>query len=60
VTAIDWDALPRLLSEQCDGHPGYSTAVYRLDHPGGGRSWLCQHCYIRALRITAPQPDSKP
>lgn len=46
---IDWDGLPRLLQELCDGHPGFAQVVYRFDHPGGSPSWLCQPCFIRAL-----------
>lgn len=46
---VDWEALPRLLQELCDGHLDYAVAVYRYDRPGGGHSWLCQACFIRAL-----------
>lgn len=42
----DWDSLPRLLQELCDGHPAICTEVYAYDEDGR-RSWLCKSCWMR-------------
>lgn len=44
--APDWDTMPRLLQELCDGHPGYVIAAYAFDG-FGQREWLCKHCWIK-------------
>lgn len=56
MSRLDWDTLPRMLQELCDGHPGYSVEVYALDLPNGVRSWLCKGCYVRAWQA-AGCPD---
>lgn len=54
VTTLDWDQLPRLLSDLCDmGH--HREELYRLDYPTGGVTWLCTGCYIRPY-IEAGRP----
>lgn len=57
----DWDNMPRLLQELCDGHPGYVVAAYAFDVPGH-REWLCKHCwgkrwqqYKEAVSATPPK-----
>jgi hypothetical protein len=42
----DWDTMPRLLQELCDGHPGYVIAAYAFDG-FGHREWLCKHCWLK-------------
>ena len=42
VNPLDWEQIPRMLQELCDGHPGYSVELYRL-----GRSWFCKNCFVR-------------
>lgn len=44
----DWDALPRLLQELCDGCPNIRPEVFGFDLPNGRRQWLCRTCYARA------------
>jgi len=46
----DWEKLPRLLDEECDGPHGNRTEVYRFDRPDMPSLWYCQHCYIPAWR----------
>lgn len=56
VTTLDWDALPRLLSDLCDmGH--YREALYRLDYPSGGSTWLCRGCYIAPYTAAGRPPQ---
>lgn len=42
----DWDNMPRLLQDLCDGHPGYMVTLYAFDG-FGYREWLCTHCWIK-------------
>ena len=51
----DWDKLPRLLQDLCEGHGAYMMELYALDRPGLARTWLCAGCYSRAY-IAAGRP----
>lgn len=45
--ALDWEALPRLLQELCEGPcMQYREQVFGLDWPNGWRGWYCRSCYI--------------
>ena len=55
TSVLDWDTLPRLLSELCEGHGRYMLELYRLDYPNGGRTWLCRGCYVTAW-VAAGRP----
>lgn len=50
LTLADWDTLPRMFRELCDGHPQYVEVVYALDLPIGVRDWLCRSCWLRRWR----------
>lgn len=56
MTALDWDTMPRLLQDLCDGHPGRSLELYRLELPNGVRQWLCKRCWVDAW-IAAGRPE---
>lgn len=43
---LDWDTMDRLLQDLCDGHPGYSSALYRLQDANGVGEWLCKNCFV--------------
>jgi hypothetical protein len=50
----DWETLPRLLQELCEGHPSIVVQVWAFDGYGP-RMWLCRHCWISAWHDVAKQ-----
>jgi hypothetical protein len=53
----DWDSLPRMLWELCDGCPKYMVEIYALDLPNGVRLWLCKSCWGDAWRAAGGPPQ---
>lgn len=57
---LDWDRLPRLLQDLCEGHGSYMLELFALDRVGAGgrvyRVWLCRGCYVDAW-CAAGRPD---
>jgi hypothetical protein len=61
MTAPDWDKLPRMLGEYCDGpHGGMGFAVYAFDSPAGHRSWYCQSCWLAVSRARERPTEAAP
>jgi hypothetical protein len=42
----DWETLPRMLWDLCDGHPGTSVELYAFDG-WTYRQWYCKGCWIK-------------
>lgn len=53
----DWESMPRLLWDLCDGHPGRSVELYAFDH-GPCRLWLCKGCWASAWEAFKAQSRS--
>ncbi|GIF14804.1 hypothetical protein [Actinoplanes teichomyceticus] len=57
MSALDWEALPRMLWELCDGPcMRRGQDIYALDVPGRPRQWYCRSCYLE-LWIAAGRPE---
>ncbi len=55
--ALDFEVLPRLLQELCDGPcMQYREQVFAFDQPGRARRWYCRGCYI-TLWFAAGKPE---
>jgi hypothetical protein len=59
MTALNWDAMPRLLQELCEGIcMRYREEVFALDQPGRSRRWYCRGCYV-GIWVDAGRPPQE-